>query len=80
MISTFKVGDVVKFLPGKFLSTVLYTYSEATETEFYRVISFCHNAGMVDITPLRNPHIKIIGVYSHRFQKTAQKIARTKPL
>lgn len=73
MNTVFKVGDIVKFIPSKFLYTISRTYPNATETELYKVIRERYEKNMVDVSPLKNPHIKLTGIYDFRFQKVAQK-------
>lgn len=80
MVSIFKVGDVVKFLPGKFLSVVSYIYPNATDTELYKIINLRQATDMIDISPLKNLHIRITGIYSERFQKHIFRVSKTKSL
>lgn len=78
--STFKVGDIVTFIPGKFLNTVSYIYPDTTDTELYKIINLRQATAMIDISPLKNPHIRITGIYSDRFQKHIFRVSKTKSL
>lgn len=80
MISILKVGDVVKFLPGKFLSVVSYIYPDATDTELYKIINLRQATDMIDISPLKNPYIRITGIYSDRFHVVPTRITKTKTI